>query len=652
MTKRIALISEHATPLGIFGGVDSGGQNVYVGQLAKHLAAIGYDVDVLTRRDSEHLPDIVEWHQGVRVIHMPAGPPIALPKEHLLPYMGEFTAFVLSWCRSQVAYDVIHANFWMSAFVAAEIKRSLGIPFVVTFHALGRVRRQYQGQADLFPDERFAIEDRVVQEADYIIAECPQDREDLLTLYHADPTRIRVITCGFDPMEFWAINKVRARLTLGLPPDEPLILQLGRMVPRKGIDNVIYGFAELVKQQVTPVRLLIVGGEADSPDPQQTPEIGRLQAIAAELGVASQVTFVGRKGRDVLKYYYSAADVFVTTPWYEPFGITPIEAMACGTPVIGADVGGIKFTVKDGETGYLVPPNQPDVLADRLLHLLNSPQLISLFGHQAIRRSQEHFTWQKVTSAIAALYEEALSGISLGTGTETNQFAVLDRGFTALMDAVQKSQRLLRPAIQAAAQAMSVCFSRGGKLLIAGNGGSAADAQHFAAELVGRFCCPHRAGLPAMALTADTAFLTAWANDVSYDDVFARQVETFAQPHDLLIGISTSGRSKNLLAAFAAARRLNVGTIALLGGDGGELQPLADTAIVVPALEAQRIQEVQILVIHLLCELLEEQLLTTSSSQIKLPQTWELEAMPKIISPVQPDPVRLVESDTVFPTLA
>lgn len=612
MTKRIALISEHATPLGIFGGVDSGGQNVYVGQLAKHLAAIGYDVDVFTRRDSVHLPDIVDWQYGVRIIHVPAGPATSIPKENLLPYMSEFTAFVLDWCRTQ-PYDLIHANFWMSGLVAAEIKRVLGTPFVVTFHALGRVRRQYQGQADQFPDERFVVEDRIVREADYIIAECPQDREDLLRLYAANPSRIRIIPCGFDPTEFWAINKVRARLTLGLLPDEPLILQLGRMVPRKGVDNVIRGFAHLLKQRDIPARLLIVGGEADTPDPHLTPEIGRLNAIAQELGVAEQITFAGRKGREVLKYYYSAADVFVTTPWYEPFGITPIEAMACGTPVIGADVGGVKFTVKDGETGYLVPPSQPEALADRLSHLLNHPHLISLFGRQAIRRSQDHFTWQKVTSAVAALYEEILAGLGTVTGVEANQLAILDRGFEATLKAVQRSQRLLRPAIQAASQIMSDCFLRGGKLLICGNGGSAADAQHFAAELVGRFCCPHRAGLPAMALTADTAFLTAWANDVSYEDVFARQIETFAQPHDVILAISTSGRSKNLIAAFDAAQRLNLTSIALLGKDGGDLRALATVPIIVPALETQRIQEVQLLVIHLLCELVEEQLMAAST---------------------------------------
>jgi phosphoheptose isomerase len=625
MTKHIALISEHATPLGIFGGVDSGGQNVYVGQLAKQLAAIGYGVDVFTRRDSEHLPEVVEWQQGVRVIHVPAGDPVCLPKEQLLPYIGQFTEFMLQWCR-HYSYDLIHANFWMSALVAAEIKKALHIPFVVTFHALGRVRRLYQGDADQFPDQRFAIEDRIVQEADYVIAECPQDREDLLHLYQADPNRIRVIPCGFDPSEFWAINKIHARLTLGLSPDEFLILQLGRMVPRKGVDNVIRGFAELLKQAF-PARLLIVGGEADSPDPELTPEIGRLHMIAQELGIAEQVTFLGRKGREILKYYYSAADVFVTTPWYEPFGITPLEAMACGTPVIGAEVGGIQFTVKDGETGYLVPPNAPEPLSERLRHLYENQSLRSLLGRQAMRRCQDHFTWQKVTSAVAALYEEVLGGVVLAGGA-ANQLAILDRGFEATLRAVQRSQRLLRPAIQTAAQAISTCFAQGGKVLICGNGGSAADAQHFAAELVGRFCCPYRAGLPAMALTADTAFLTAWANDVSYEDVFARQVETFAQPHDLLIGISTSGRSKNLIAAFASARRLNLKTLALLGGDGGELGKQADIAVVVPAVETQRIQEVQILVIHLLCELLEEHLLTVNRYPSETASNWEHCASP------------------------
>ncbi|HZG38395.1 MAG TPA: glycosyltransferase, partial [Nodosilinea sp.] len=190
MTKRIAIISEHASPLGTFGGTDSGGQNVYVGQTAKQLAALGYRVDVFTRRDASALPEAVLWHNGVRIIHVPAGPPEPVPKEKLLPYMADFTRFMVAFMRreqqQQGGYDLIHANFWMSARVASQIKQHTGVPFVVTFHALGKVRRQYQGQADGFPDDRFAIEEQVVQTADGIIAECPQDRDDLMRLYGAD----------------------------------------------------------------------------------------------------------------------------------------------------------------------------------------------------------------------------------------------------------------------------------------------------------------------------------------------------------------------------------------------------------------------------------------------------------------------------------
>ncbi len=167
MIRRVALISEHASPLSVLGGVDSGGQNVYVGQLARHLAGRGYGVDVFTRRDSGRLPDIVDWTHGVRVIHVPAGPAEFVRKEDLLPYMEAFTAYLQQFCRCQrEAYDLVHANFWMSGLVACDLKAALGIPFVITFHALGRVRRLHQGDADGFPDQRFAIEDRIVAEAD------------------------------------------------------------------------------------------------------------------------------------------------------------------------------------------------------------------------------------------------------------------------------------------------------------------------------------------------------------------------------------------------------------------------------------------------------------------------------------------------------
>ncbi len=464
MTKRIALISEHASPLSILGGVDSGGQNVYVAQVAKNLAAAGYEVDVFTRRDSERLPETAEWLGGVRIIHVPAGPPSFVRKEELLPFMDEFRDYVLRFCKYQrKTYDLIHANFWMSGLVAADIKRALGIPFVITFHALGRVRREHQRGVDSFPDARFEIEDRIVAEADHLIAECPQDDEDLIRLYNAEPSRVTIIPCGFDPTELCPISKALARVTLGFASDDRLILQLGRVVPRKGIDTVIYGFARLLKQHHMSARLVIAGGESEAPDPKVTPELARLQQIARDEGVDEYVTFMGRRGREVLKHYYSAADVFVTTPWYEPFGITPIEAMACGTPVVGSNVGGIKFSVRDGETGYLVPPNDPEALAERIAHLYKHPKLVGVLSRQAIRRANDLFTWQKVAGAVAALYEDVLAANQPGRMVETDRLAVVDSGFEAAIEALQETRRHGRESVLVAAENLSQCFAKGGK---------------------------------------------------------------------------------------------------------------------------------------------------------------------------------------------
>ncbi|UBF26527.1 glycosyltransferase [Kovacikia minuta CCNUW1] len=617
MKKRIALISEHASPFGVLGGVDSGGQNVYVGQLAKHLAAMGYAVDVFTRRENSLLPEVADWVEGVRIIHVPAGPATCIRKEDLLPFMQDFTAYMLQFCnRQHPTYDLIHANFWMSGLVAAEVKRSLGIPFVITFHALGRVRRLHQGKADEFPDERFTIEDRIIAETDAIIAECPQDEEDLCQLYNADPDKITTIPCGFNPTEFEPLSKVLARVALGFPAEERMLLQLGRMVPRKGVDTVIRSLSYLIQEHQTPARLVIVGGDLHDPDPRIVSEVGRLRAIAAEAGVSESIIFVGRQGREVLKYYYSAADIFITTPWYEPFGITPLEAMACGTPVIGSNVGGVKFTVQDGETGYLIPPNDPGAIAAKIAHLYQYPQLLNTFQRRAIQRANALFTWQTVTTKIADLYEQVIAVNQPDSSYFNHAAAIIHQGFDRALTALNASQQQLQESILEVADVLSDCFNQGNKVLICGNGGSAADAQHFAAEFVGRFKCAERPGFPAIALTADTAVLTAWSNDVGFENVFARQVETFGKPGDVLLGISTSGRSENVIQAFKVARSQGLRCVALLGGDGGEVRSLADDCILVPSSEPPHIQEVQIVVIHLLCEVVEERFAAEQLSAI------------------------------------
>jgi glycosyltransferase involved in cell wall biosynthesis len=409
MKLRIALISDHASPLAALGGTDCGGQNVYVSQIARALASHGHEVDVFTRRDDSALPMVVNACDGVRVIHVPAGPAATVRKEEMLPHMAEFSAFTTGWCAcDDRGYDIAHANFWMSGMVALELKERLDIPFVITFHALGRVRRLHQGAADGFPEERFEIEERIVDCADRVIAECPQDEQDLITLYEADPHRISMIPCGVDLNSFRPVPRRKARSIVGLPQREHVVLQLGRLVPRKGIDNVIRGIARLRDRHDVRATLIIVGGDSDAPDPVRTPDIARLMTLAEREGVTEQVRFVGRRGRDSLRFYYSAADVFVTTPWYEPFGLTPLESMACGTPVIGSDVGGIRYTVCDGKTGYLVPPNDPDALAGRLARVLTDPRHRLALASEGLRRAREHFSWPGIACSVESLYQEVL----------------------------------------------------------------------------------------------------------------------------------------------------------------------------------------------------------------------------------------------------
>jgi glycosyltransferase involved in cell wall biosynthesis len=408
MKKRIAFISEHASPLAVLGGVDNGGQNVYVAELAREIARKGYLVDVFTRKDNAEVPEVVNWLQGVRVINVKAGPEVFVEKERLLQYMNEFTDNMHRFMREQhIRYDIMHANFFMSALVASNIKKRNGIPYVVTFHALGLVRLAHQKEMDKFPVERFHIERMIVKDADQLIAECPQDRGDLVHYYDADINKISIVPCGFNPKEFNVIDKTVARKQLGLSNHETILLQLGRMVPRKGIDNVIRSLSK-ISTGLQNMRLLVVGGESDAADENLTPEIGRLKKIAEEENVSGHVTFTGRKRRDVLKYFYAASDIFITTPWYEPFGITPLEAMACGTPVIGANVGGIKYSVEDGKTGFLVAPKDPVALAKKIERLLADPSLMASMKKNAVKRVHKFFTWKIVAESVSKLYENII----------------------------------------------------------------------------------------------------------------------------------------------------------------------------------------------------------------------------------------------------
>jgi glycosyltransferase involved in cell wall biosynthesis len=412
--RRIAIVSEHASPLALAGSVDSGGQNIYVAQIARHLARLGHQVDVFTRADSPYLPMEMNWQDNVRVIHVPAGPRRQIAKEQMLPHMKAFGGFLSRYFGGQQRpYDIVHANFFMSAMAALPAARAHGIPLAVTFHALGRVRRLFQKEADLFPECRFAIEDDIIARADRIIAECPQDRDDMMALYNADPRRISIVPCGYDPAEMRPMDRERARAELGWNHNAFTLLQLGRMVPRKGVDNVIRALSLLRNVHGINARLCVVGGNSREPSEAATPELGRLRAIAREENVLPHVEFTGRRDRLQLRAYYCASDVFVTTPWYEPFGITPLEAMACARPVVGSDTGGIRYSVRNGKTGWLVPPKDAEALADRLALLARDSLMRRRMGEAGLRRARERFTWERVGSELLNVFEEIMAPAAL-----------------------------------------------------------------------------------------------------------------------------------------------------------------------------------------------------------------------------------------------
>ncbi len=436
----IAFISEHASPLAAPGSIDAGGQNVYVRELAMELSKLGFQIDIYTRKDNDSLPEVVEWLPNIRVIHVLAGPPTYISKENLIPYMADFAKYMISFIdKFRLSYKIVHANFFMSGMVALKLKEILRIPFVITFHALGIVRALHQKEADRFPRERISYEKKIVRNADKIIAECPQDAMDLINLYKADPEKMDIIPCGFNPEEFNPVSKKQARKKLGISLNDKVILSVGRIVPRKGVDNII-GSLKYLKKRFPDIRLLIVGGDMDSESGPSSSEMRRLKKIARELHVDEHIQFSGPKLPTELKYFYSAADVFISTPWYEPFGITPLESMACGTPVIGSDVGGIKYTVLDGETGFLVPPHHPLKLANKTTKLLNDNVLLRKMQKECIKRVNSLFTWQRVANEMRYAYFDLMTSQIAASFLKTRQIVRNPEPVSLKLIAVSKNK--------------------------------------------------------------------------------------------------------------------------------------------------------------------------------------------------------------------
>ncbi|QTA36690.1 glycosyltransferase [Streptomyces sp. CA-256286] len=398
---RVALVSEHASPLAELGGPDAGGQNVYVAQLACHLALRGHDVTVYTRRDAPGLPSEVFTPGGVKVVHVPAGPAARVPKDELIAFMPEFGSFLAGHWRA-ARPDVVHAHFWMSGTAALSGARSLGVPVVQTYHALGTVKKRHQGAEDTSPPQRLEVEAAVGRACRRVLATCADEVAELAAMGVARD-RICVVPCGVDPRHFTPTGSDRR------PASGPRrLLAVGRLVRRKGFDRAIRALAE-----VPDAELLVAGGpEADLLFAE--PEAERLRKVAEEHGVADRVTLLGAVPHDRMPHLMSGADLVLSLPDYEPFGIVPIEAMACRTPVVATAVGGHLDTVVDGVTGALVAPDGEDHrLAEVIRTLLDDPERLARYGRAGRERVLAHYSWDRVAEGVARVYSAVLATHSL-----------------------------------------------------------------------------------------------------------------------------------------------------------------------------------------------------------------------------------------------
>ncbi len=393
---KLAMVSEHASPLAVLGGVDAGGQNVHVAALSSALARRGADVSVYTRRDDPRLARVVVLEPGVRVVHVDAGPPAPVSKDQLVPFMGDFASDLLrEWDADRP--DVAHAHFWMSGRAAVDAGRRLGVPVVQTFHALGVVKHRHQGRRDTSPAERIATERHLLAAVDHVVATCSDEVFELVRM-GGDPHRMSVVPCGVDVSRFCPEGASEARHR-GLRR----IVVVSRLVERKGVGNVIAALPDV------PSCDLVVAGGGEAADLGRDPEVQRLHRLARHHGVADRVHLRGRVARHDLPALYRSADLVVCVPWYEPFGIVPLEAMACGVPVVASAVGGLVDTVVDGVTGVLVRPREVAPLAHAINTLLDDLELRRAMGAAACERARAGYTWEQVADASLAVYTNELS---------------------------------------------------------------------------------------------------------------------------------------------------------------------------------------------------------------------------------------------------
>ena len=398
----IALISINADPAAEVVKQEVGGQNVYVRNVAEILAKLGWQVDMFTRKIHPDDPTIVQHSPYCRTIRLTAGQKEFIPKNDLLEYLPEFLeAFLKFQNKEGTNYPLVHTNYWLSGWIGLQLKELRNIQLVHTHHSLGVVKYQAAGYQPPIAATRLAMEKQILEQANCVVATSPQEQEALRKLV-SETGEVQVISGGADISNFRLLSKTEARLKLGFDQKEHIVLYVGRFDPRKGVETLLQACANCQAKSQGNFRLVIAGGE--DPHSEGDREEDRIKLLAQELELTENILFTGRLNHDILPFYYAAADVCVVPSYYEPFGLVAIEAMACGTPVIASNVGGLKFTVIPEETGLLVPPHDVSGFACAIDRVLTDDVWARKMRKQASSRVRQNFSWTWVAGQLSDLY--------------------------------------------------------------------------------------------------------------------------------------------------------------------------------------------------------------------------------------------------------
>jgi len=408
----IAMLSVHTSPLATLGGKKTGGMNVYVKELGKELGKQHTQVDVYTRRQDETTPAVVQVGDNVRVIQIDAGPPAPLSStsEHY-PLLEEFSDNLLEFAKTDNApYDAIHSHYWLSGRVAETLQQHWSVPIIQMFHTLGHMKNRIalNGQQMESP-VRIEVEQQLMNTAQVLVAATPAERIQLMWLYGADMKKIRVVSPGVDLDHFHPVDQKHARQEINFPLNEKLLLFVGRIEPLKGIETLLRAIAQLrenAPHAIDGLSVIIIGGDTDEKHVAST-EMGRLNALQKELGLDEMVTFFGARDHETLQYYYAASEAVVVPSHYESFGMVALEAMACGTPVIASEVGGLAYLIEDGITGFHVPDRAPDELGGKIKLILENAALRQEMSAAAARAATD-YSWSRVARDILAVYRDTI----------------------------------------------------------------------------------------------------------------------------------------------------------------------------------------------------------------------------------------------------